>query len=128
MRRRRVTYRPNKSQSVFSGAVGIIFVLIGIFVAIPNFGAFGILWTLIAVAITVMNFYQAFGKKYIGPEINIEEEGSDAPSPRPDGYSSPEMDGSGAEKRLRQLQELLDGGLITREEYEKKREEIIRSL
>ncbi len=125
MRRRRITYRPNKSQSVFSGAVGIIFVLIGIFVAIPNFG---ILWTLIAVVITVMNFYQAFGKKYIGPEINIEEEGENAPSPRPDGYSSPEMDGSGAEKRLRQLQELLDGGLITREEYEKKREEIIRSL
>ena len=59
--RRRVTYRPSKASGVFGGVVGGIFVLIGLFVAIPTFGAFGILWTLIAVGITGMNLYQAFG-------------------------------------------------------------------
>lgn len=58
MRRRRVTYRPSKSQAVFGGVVGIIFVCIGLFLVIPTFGLFGILWTLIAAGITGMNFYQ----------------------------------------------------------------------
>ena len=58
-RRRRVTYRPNKGQSVFAGIVGLIFVGIGLIVVIPAFGPFGILWTLIAVGSTVMSFYQA---------------------------------------------------------------------
>ena len=49
---RRVTYRPGKTAGVFGIIWGGIFVLIGIFVAIPHFGAFGILWTLMALAIT----------------------------------------------------------------------------
>ena len=36
MRRRRVTYRPSKSQAVFGGVVGIIFVCIGLFLVIPR--------------------------------------------------------------------------------------------
>ena len=80
--RKRVTYRPSKSGSVMGGVVGVIFVLIGLFVVIPSssmaggFGAiFGVLWTIIAGVIAGTNFYQAFGKGYIGPEIHIEEEG-----------------------------------------------------
>ena len=93
MARKRVTYRPSKSGSVMGGVVGVIFVLIGLFVVIPTFsmgggfGAiFGVFWTILAAVIAGTNFYQAFGKGYIGPEIHIEEEGGaehaqDAPAP-----------------------------------------------
>ena len=74
MARKRVTYRPSKAGSVFGGVAGIIFVGIGLFVVIPTFGPFGVLWTLLAAGITAASFYQAFGKKYTGPEIHIEDE------------------------------------------------------
>ena len=121
-RNRRMTYRPSKSQAVFGGVVGILFVLIGLFVAIPTFGPFGILWTLIAVGITGMNFYQAFGKGYVGPEIHIEEddEGTcETPAP---------VGGVSAQDRLTELRALYDQRLITQEEYEEKRREILKDL
>ncbi len=117
MRRKRVTYRPSKGQAAFGGVAGVIFVLIGLFVVIPTFGAFGILWTLLAVGITGMNLYQAFGKGYAGPEIHIEEEGAGGPPPERD-----------TQERLRELQALYDQRLITREEYEAKRKEILEEL
>ena len=121
-RRRRITYRPSKSQAVFGGVVGVIFVLIGLFVAIPTFGAFGILWTLIAAGIAGMNFYQAFGKSYVGPEITmVDEENGD---PAPAGGKS----GASAQDRLTELRSLYDQRLITQEEYEEKRKEILKEL
>ncbi|MGM9606146.1 MAG: SHOCT domain-containing protein [Oscillospiraceae bacterium] len=120
-RRRRVTYRPSKSQAIFTGIVGIIFVLIGIFVAIPSVGGFGVLWTLIAAGITVMNFYQAFGKGYVGPEISIEEDGE---TPNSTGQSP----GVSAQDRLTELRTLYDQRLITQEEYDAKRQEILKEL
>lgn len=118
-RRKRITYRPSKGQSIFGGVVGVIFVLIGLVVVIPTFGPFGILWTLIAVGITGVNLYQGFGKGYIGPEIRVEDE-EDPPDAGEDTPS--------AEERLRQLRGLYDQRLITQEEYEVKREEILREL
>ena len=115
MARKRITYRPNKANGVFGVVWGGIFVLIGLVVVVPNFGAFGILWTLAAVAITVMNGYHAFGKKYIGPEIHIEEE-------------DVENSGASAEERLQQLRNLYDRSLITAEEYEAKKQEILKEL
>ena len=128
MARKRVTYRPSKSGSVLGGVVGVIFVLIGLFVVIPTFsmgggfGAiFGVFWTILAAVIAGMNFYQAFGKGYIGPEIHIEEEGKsehaqDAPAP------------GDAQARLTELRTLYDQRLITQEEYEQKRKEILEEL
>ena len=98
-RRRRVTYRPNKVNSVISGVVGGIFVLIGLTVVIPSAGLFA-------------NLYQAFGAKYIGPQIEIEDE----------------PDGGDAQARLEQLRELYEKNLISREEYEEKRREILKEL
>ena len=118
MARKRVTYRPSKAGATLGGVVGCVFVLIGLFAVIPTFGPFGILWTLVAAAIAVGNFYQAFGKKYLGPEIHIEEE-----SP-----SSPAHASGSAEERLRQLQRLYDQRLISKEEYEVKRQEILEEL
>ena len=128
MARKRVTYRPSKSGSVMGGVVGVIFVLIGLFVVIPAFSQaggfamiFGILWTVIAAVIAGMNFYQAFGKGYIGPEIHIEEEdgtehAQDAAAP------------GDAQARLTELRTLYDQRLITQEEYEQKRKEILEEL
>ena len=128
MARKRVTYRPSKTGSVLGGVVGVIFVLIGLFVVIPTFsmgggfGAiFGVFWTILAAVIAGTNFYQAFGKGYIGPEIHIEEEGKsehaqDAPAP------------GDAQARLTELRTLYDQRLITQEEYEQKRKEILEEL
>ncbi len=118
-RRRRVTYRPSRAQAGIGLAGGALFVVLGVTVAIPNFGAFGIIWTLLALGIAVYNGYMAFGKKYIGPEINIEDEG--APNPAPEGPSD-------AETRLTQLAALHEKGLITDEEYEEKRQEILDEI
>ena len=70
------------------------------------------------MGITIFNFYQAFGKRYIGPEISIEEEdpAGGVPAENP------------SAARLRQLQSLYDQGLVTEEEYEAKRQEILREL
>ena len=119
MAKKRVTYRPSKGQAVFGGVVGGIFVLIGLFAAIPTFGAFGILWTLIAVGITGMNLYQAFGKGYVGPEIHIEEDGVS---------ERPQSSTGDAQARLTELRTLYDQRLITQEEYEQKRQEILKEL
>ncbi len=124
-RRKRITVRPNKASAFFGGIIGIIFVLIGGIVAIPVAGPFGILWTLIAVGITGMSFYQAFGKKYTGSEILIEEESPS--SPVEEAYSADSIESS-PHKRLEQLEHLKKSGLITTEEYESKREEILKSL
>ena len=120
MARKRVTYRPSKTASAFGGVVGIIFIVIGLLVAIPTFGLFGLLWTAIAVGITIMNFYQAFGKKYVGPEISIEDEG--------ECHAPPPAGGSDVKHRLEQLEELKSAGLLTEEEYRQKRAEILGEL
>ena len=110
-----MTKRPGKASGAMSAVVGGIFVLIGIFVAIPTFGAFGILWTLMAAAMCVYGICSAFGKHYVGPEITIE---SDVQNTQPDDAGS----------RLEKLQQLYDSGLISQDEYEAKRKEIIAEL
>lgn len=123
-RKRRVTYRPSKASSTMGGVMGVIFVFIGLVVVIPTFGAFGILWTLFAGVIAGVNFYQGFGKGYVGPEINIEnldEDGlGDIPAPVGGGVSS--------QDRLIELRTLYDQRLITQEEYEEKRKAILKEL
>lgn len=109
MRRRRATYRPGKAQGVFGIVWGGIFIVIGLVVAVPRFGPFGLLWTLMAIGITGYNAYLAFGKGKVGPEIYIE-------------------DGGSAEARLQELRSLYDRSLITEEEYEEKRKEILKEL
>lgn len=132
MKRRRVTYRPSKAQGAFGVTVGVVFVIIGLFMVIPIFGLFGVLWTLVAVGITAMNAYQAFGKGYTGPQITIEEDeeprrgASSSPvSENHDHISSTSLDVKG---RLEQLKELKEAGLLSQEEYDKKRQEILKGL
>lgn len=131
MRRRRVTYRPSKAQGTYGVIWGGIFILIGLFVVIPTFGPFGLLWTLAAIGITVMNGYQAFGKKYTGPEITIEEDNPQhmaAPSSPVASHDHIPSTALDAKDRLKQLEDLKKAGLITDSEYEQKRKEILEGL
>ena len=120
-RRRRVTYRPSRVGSAMSMVVGFIFVVIGFTVVIPSAGAFGVVWTLVAVAIVGTSAYSAFGRRNIGPEIYIEDE------EKPQEGRTADADG-GIEQRLERLNDLHDKGLVTDEEYEKKRQEILDEL
>ena len=133
MRRRKETYRPSKAEGVMGLVVGVIFVLIGLIMVIPTFGLFGLLWTAIAVGITVSNGYRAFGKKYIGPEIHIEEETEEnsalqTPQQVPEFHDHIPSTALDAKGRMEQLETLKAAGLITQEEYQKKRSEILRDL
>ena len=118
--RRRMRYRPSKASCIFGGIVGIIFSCIGLFVVIPSFGPFGILWTLIAIGITVYQFAMAAGKVSMG-SWSIEDEEKDGSSGEEGGEKS-------AQDRLMELQNLYDRRLITQEEYEQKRQEILKDL
>ena len=124
MARKKITYRPSKGSSVFGGIVGCIFVLIGLVMVIPAFGLFGILWTGTAAVIAGMSFYQGFSKRYTGPEIHIEEEGTaEGPASAPTAGESRD-----AQSRLTELRQLYDQRPITQEEYEAKRAEILKEL
>ena len=126
--KRRVTYRPSKAAGTLGVIWGGVFVLIGLFVVIPATGPFGLLWTLGAAAITGMNAYQVFGKKYVGPEIRIEDEErplSPPPAQTHDHIPSTALD---AKRRLEQLESLKSAGLVTDQEYQQKRQEILKEL
>ena len=112
---KRMRYQPSKSQSIFSGIVGIIFCLIGLFFVVPTFGLFGLFWTAIAVFMTVRSFAMAKGKADMGSYVIEDENGG-------------EKNGKTAEERLTELQSLYDRRLISTEEYEQKRKEILEEL
>ena len=114
--KRSIKVRPGKAPSAMGFAVGLVFVAIGVFAVIPSFGVFGIFWTLIAVAITVTSGVNAFGKQgVVSHEIVVEDgaAGEDQPT---------------AQQRLEEARNLYDRGLITKEEYEAKRAEILKEL
>lgn len=128
--KKKITYRPGKAQGALSAAVGGVFVLIGLFVVIPTFGPFGLLWTLVAIIITAMSAYQAFGKGYAGPEIRIEDEEEQRRPSSPAGETHDHIQSiaPSPQKRLEQLKDLKEAGLIDEQEYKQKREEILNDL
>lgn len=118
---RGIRVKPSKPASLFGMIVGIVFVFIGLFVAIPSAGMFGVFWTLIAVGITGFQAYNFFGDKGVASwEIDIDT-GANAE------MNNRSVSVSGDfETRLRKLNRLKEDGLITEEEFQKKREEILR--
>ena len=124
MRRRRVVrIHPSKPSMVLSLVVGVIFCLLGIFIVIPTFGVFGLFWTLISAGITVVNAMPLFSgeDRDLYHTMTIEEDG---------GYDGLAADTQSDDiaARLEKLKALYDRRLITAEEYESKREEILRRL
>lgn len=133
---KRIHVRPGKGQSKMGFGVGIIFCLIGLFVAIPTFGLFGIFWTAIAAWITYVNYKNGFTDEKIDSHvIEVEDDGQDMTMSSYGGYRSYSYDtetktssGDDMEARLRKLQSLYDQSLITYEEYEQKKKEILEEL
>lgn len=110
---KKIKVKPGKTQSKFSFFIGIIFCCIGLFIVIPTFGPFGLLWTGIALFITISHGMNAFGEKGISTyEMNIEEENTS----------------SSVENRLKNLESLYNQRLITKEEYEMKRKDILNDI
>ena len=139
---KKIHVRPSGSQSKVGFAIGIIFCLIGIFIAIPIFGPFGILWTVMAGIITYTHWRNGFSDKKIDSHV-IEIEDTDPEnitvtshrgfgtsySVSGSGYSDTERNsGSNVESRLKSLQSLYEQRLITKEEYEEKKQEILKEL
>lgn len=116
---RRIRVKPSKGQSVVGFGMGLVFCFIGLFVVIPTAGPFGILWTLMAVIITVTQGINAFSDKGIAShEITVEDETQEE-----NGYPL-----KTSEERLKEVKELYEKGMITMEEYQTKREEILKEI
>ena len=123
---KRVKVKPGKAQSKMGFIVGLIFVGIGLFIAIPTFGLFGIFWTAIAGFIAYSHYKNGFTDEgFPTHEIIIDEEELAGMDRNAGGEN---FDGNSIEARLRTLGELYDQGLISGEEYEAKRKEILDSL
>ena len=106
--------RLSKGASIVGMIGGLIFVLIGVTTAIPSAGLFGAFWTLIAVVITGAHAYNVFSEKGLSQyEVDVET-----------GDSYEKKDETFDEK-LRKLKGLKDDGIISEEEYEVKRREIL---
>ena len=122
MRRRRITRKPTKGESIFGGIVCFAMGCFGLF-ALPSgfdpvFAGFKAIWCLLAFGMGVYNFLIAAGKvKMGGYEITDDEPDDRRAAPRSD-----------AEARLTELRSLYDRGLITEEEYEAKRCDILSDL
>ncbi|MBU5625744.1 SHOCT domain-containing protein [Oscillibacter sp. MSJ-2] len=127
---RRYHIRPTKEMrplgiafSILYIVVACVFVIIGVTQVIPSgAGLFGVLWTGMALcfaAFGVYNLVRALRSKDGSGLYGVEIVDESAPS-------SPA--GGSAEQRLQELRSLYDRSLITEEEYEEKRREILRDL
>jgi hypothetical protein len=109
----RYRVKPSKPASALGVVVGVVMVGLGLFVAIPTFGAFGIFWTLVAAAITVFNAINVFTDAGLAGTEIIEDAG-------PPGAKPLQFD-----ERLRRLEHLREEGLVTDDEYQRKRAELL---
>ena len=114
---KKVRVKPGKAQSMLGFIMGVIFLLVGIFVAIPTFSGFGVLWTFGVIAIMVVNGYNAFSEKGIDTHIITIDD-----------FDSENVKVRSAEERLSKLKEMYEKELITLEEYEAKKKEIIDEI
>lgn len=119
--RRNIRYKPSKGASIFGGIVACAMGVFGLF-TIPGFEleflAFKAIWCLMAFGMGIYKFLLAAGVvKYNGGyEITDESD---------DGAKGGKSD---AEARLEELQTLYDRRLITEEEYQEKRKDILDRL
>lgn len=122
--KKNIRIKPSKSQSMLGFIAGLIFVFIGVFVAIPSSGLFGVLWTLIAIVITVTHGMNAFGNKGIATEI-IEISSEDDLKTGGDLRRENIEEEYNFDEKLRKLKELRDDGILSNLEYERKKQEIL---
>jgi lipoprotein len=118
--RRNIHYKPSKSASILSGVIACAMGVFGLF-TIPSIGAmigFKAIWCLMAFGMGIYNFLLAAGVvKYNGGYEITDESDESAKGGKSD-----------AEARLEELQTLYDRRLITEEEYQQKRRDILDRL
>lgn len=114
---KRIKVKPGKTQSKIGFVVGIVFVLIGCIVVIPTFGPFGIIWTALAGVIAFTHYKNGFSDKGVATHEIIIEDGMDVTQ----GFET----GEDIEVKLVKLNSLYEQRLITKEEYDEKRKELL---
>lgn len=117
---KRIKVKPGKTQSRMGFIVGLLFVVFGIFVAIPTFGLFGIVWTGIAAMIAVTNYKNGFSEDGVASHEIIIEDGMEV--------TEKHNAGEDIEAKLMKLNSLYEQGLITKEEYDEKRKEFLKEF
>lgn len=118
--RRNIHYKPSKAASIFGGIAGCAMGIFGLF-AIPDMGAligFKAIWCLMAFGMGIYNFLLAAGVVKYNGGYEITDESDESAKERK----------SDAEVRLEELQTLYDRRLITEEEYQEKRRDILDRL
>ena len=100
----RMGIKPSKPAAAVGLAAGVVFLLLGVAVVIPVFGTFGVFWTAIAGIITFFYAYNLFSRR---------------------GVSAYEVDVASPEDDLRKLAQLRQDGLLSEEEYQRKRAELM---
>ena len=118
--RRNIHYKPSKSASILSGVIACAMGVFGLFTT-PSIGAmigFKAIWCLMAFGMGIYNFLLAAGVVKYNGGYEITDETDDGAKERK----------SDAEVRLEELQTLYDRRLITEEEYQEKRRDILDRL
>lgn len=99
--------RPGRAVSLLVMLVGAAFVVIGLTVIVPNAGVFGVLWTLVAAGITAYHAYNVFSRRGLAL------------------YEAELDTADDFDTTLRKLAKLRQDGLITDQEFERKRAELL---
>lgn len=119
---KKIYVKPSKSQSKFAFFVGIGFCLIGVFAVIPMFKLFGVVWTLVAAWITYTAWKSGFTDDSVPTRVIEIEDTNDTV------FNGQQTSFYSVEERLKSLQNLYEQRLITKEEYDQKKQEILKDL
>ena len=117
---KRIKVKPGKTQSKMGFIVGILFVVLGVFVVIPTFGLFSLIWTGVAAMIAFMNYKNGFSDEGVATHEIVIEDGMEG--------SNTYDDGEDIEEKLIKLNSLYEQRLITKEEYDEKRKELLKEF
>jgi hypothetical protein len=103
-----IRVKPGKSVSAVGLVAGLLFVVLGLVFVIPLFGTFGVVWTCMAGLIAIYYAVNLFSGRGLSVyNVDIESKG----------------DFGG---KLRELDRLRADGLLSEDEYQGKRAEILR--
>lgn len=114
---KKIKVKPGKAQSRIGFIVGILFVILGVVVVIPTFGLFGLIWTGIAALIAFTHYKNGFSDEGVATHEIIIDDGMD--------ITERNADGEDIEAKLMKLNSLYEQRLITKEEYDEKRKELL---
>lgn len=111
--------------------VSIFFVILGVTVVIPAAGLFGVVWTLVAVCFAVMGIYNLVRKNGLAHRVGYDVETDldrSIVGVMEDVIEESDTPAASVQERLTELRSLYEQRLITQEEYDAKRQEILKEL